>query len=279
VNAILQGDYDKARDCDAMAKSVAVSQSKRVEEERRQARVRAAEEKLRQARRDYEEVRQESVRKLHEIQRDLKTRMADLDATHHEQMQAFEKKWNSEDFLRRYTKPTPQLIQLKAVEKSMVVARMFDQAKLVRRNAHSAEKQETLERQDMARHEMMLERQQIIDRHTREKSHLKSKCSELLDVGKRQIETEERPFLAHVARFERVVEELKSGAANEPLITPSIAVTSPGRACYELVSARTVKKFAAYKVAPQTPKLKIQPMGTVGGGTKGGRAIRVSPRT
>jgi cell division septum initiation protein DivIVA len=83
VNAILQGDYDKARDCDEMAKSVAVSQSKRVEEERRHARVRAAEDKLRQARRDYEEVHQESMRKLQEIQRDLKTRMAGLNAIHH----------------------------------------------------------------------------------------------------------------------------------------------------------------------------------------------------
>jgi hypothetical protein len=170
------------------------------------------------------------------------------------------------------------LIQLKAVEKPMVVARMFDEAKLIRRSAHATERLETIERQDMARHNMMLEKQQIIDRHTREKGHLKSKCSELLDVGKRQVETEERPFLAQVARFERVMEHLKSGTAHEPLITPSIAITSPGRAAYELVSPRTVRKFAAYKVAPQSPKLKIQPMGTVGGVTKGSRAIRVSPR-
>jgi hypothetical protein len=170
------------------------------------------------------------------------------------------------------------LIHLKAVEKSMVVARMFDQAKLIRRSARSAERQETMERQDMARHKMMLEKQQIIDRQTREKAHLKSKCSELLDVGKKQIEIEERPFLPQVARFERVVEDLKSSAANEPLVTPSIAVTSPRQATSELVSARTVTKFAAYKVAPQNPKLRIQPMGPVGSHTKGNRAIRVSPR-
>jgi hypothetical protein len=95
VNAILQGDYDKAKDCDAMAKSVAISQSKRAEEERRKVRIQAAEDKLQQARRDYEEVHQESLQKLREAQRELKKRMADLDATHGEQMQAFEKKWNS----------------------------------------------------------------------------------------------------------------------------------------------------------------------------------------
>jgi hypothetical protein len=36
-------------------------------------------------------------------------------------MQALEKKWNSEEFLRRYTKPQQQL-QMKGIEKAMVMS-------------------------------------------------------------------------------------------------------------------------------------------------------------
>lgn len=152
---------------------------------------------------------------------------------------------------------------------------MFEQAKLIRKSDASTEKAVTSDRQEVARHEIALERQRILTRQEREMEHIKAKCNQLYGIAKKQIEVDERPLVAQIAPFAKMLEDLKGGAELDTVITPATVVTTQ-RASRELVSSRTTIKFSAYKSAAQNLKLKIQPMGAVGAQPKRTRTIRVA---
>jgi hypothetical protein len=264
VTAILCGDYDKAKECDDTARLVAGSETQASNQRRRTERAHEIEGRLNSARHEYRDVHVDHLCKLKQTEADLRKRVSDLDLAHRNQLQAFERKWNSEDFLRRYTKPSPLLQQMKAMEKSMVMSRMFEQAKLLRRSAQSAEKVVTSDRQEAARQEMQLDKQRLLDRQTREMEVLKAKCNHLYEIAQNQIEQDERPTLSHIANLEKTLQGLRGTAELDSLRTAAKAVTQGSAAlATELASARTVRRFSAYKSTAQNVKLKIQPMGSV----------------
>jgi hypothetical protein len=161
---------------------------------------------------------------------------------------------------------------MKAIEKSMVVSRMFDQAKGVRQTARACEKVETSERQDLARQEMELERARLLARQERELATLRAKCTQLLTVAKTQAEAEERPFKAQVAALEKTTQELRSSAP-VPAVSPLNVVASPRGD--DLITPRTVFRFSTFKLVPMNPKLKIQPMSSMEAGPRKSRVIHV----
>jgi hypothetical protein len=163
---------------------------------------------------------------------------------------------------------------MRAIEKSMVVSRMFDQAKALRQSSKLAERVETSERQDMARHEMDVERQRLLDRQERDLATLKGKCAQLLTVARKQVDTEERPLRAQLANLEKTAEDLRASPPVMP-VTPFNVSTTPRDQDNELITPRTVFRFSTFKLIPMNPKLKIQPMSTMEGGGRKSRVIRV----
>jgi hypothetical protein len=276
VTAILQGDYDTARDCDNLSKKFSIAVSKQAIAERRKARIKDIQEKLAAAQSEYESLHREKMAHLKSCEQELQQRQTDLEVAHRTQMQAFEERWNSEEHLRRYTKPSPALLNMKAMEKSMVIAKMFDQAKALRRTASSREKAESSDRQTAAVYEMAVERLRLVERHDRELEALKMKSTMLYDMEKKEIEQEERPFINQIARLEKMLADEENGVVPDPPMTPwSISVTA--KDATELMSARTAQRFSAFKTAPPGPKLKIQPLGPVASESpKSIRSIRVS---
>jgi hypothetical protein len=137
-----------------------------------------------------------------------------------------------------------------------------------------AEKAETSERQDMAFHEMEVDKRRLLDKHDRDLSTLKAKCTQLLSVARKQAETEERPLKAMIANLEKTVDDLR-GARPVSMVTPanvSMAARDPDD---ELITPRTVFRFSTYKLMPLNPKLKIQPMSAMEGSGRRSRVIRV----
>jgi hypothetical protein len=274
VNAILEGDYDRAQQSDVLAREVAIAQMKKSEIDRRKDRITALEEQLDIANQDLQALHKTKAGEFRHCESDIEKRLKALEFVHRDELQAFEARWNSDDFLRRFSKPTPQLLNMKAMEKSMVIAKLFDQAKEMRRAASETEKGDTIDRQEMAFYEMNQERCNMLDRHQREKLLLEEKCSQLKEITRKQAEQDERPLRSMVGRLEKEIEELKAGM-DDPPITPAIASTT--KESTELISARTAYKFAAYRSAANGLKLKIRPMGAVASVSKSVRRIRMAP--
>jgi hypothetical protein len=212
------------------------------------------------ARMEYAALHRQSAAKLAKCDLDLQRRRAVLEAMHQSELDVFEARWNSEAFLRGYTKPSPQLLNMKAKEKSMVIARMFDQAKRMRTAAVGTEKLDTLERLRSALDDMQAERIRIIARHERESQTIATTTAQLREIAQREVGRNERPMLVTIARLERMVTDLEAGVIEREARPATVIVQTNG---YELVSSRTAYKFAAYRAAAQGIKLNIQPLGDV----------------
>lgn len=266
VNAIIKGRYDEAKEADSLSKRVTTAVIESVEEEKRYERLRQAEWKLEDEKRIFLDVHKECIEKVKEEEEALNKRMISLDEIHIAEQKQFEDKWNNEDFLRRFSKPSSSLLQLKAVERSMAIAKMFDEAKVVKSRAEQLEKVETKEKQNRAEQEMKVERSRLLERQKKEKQGLKEKCDNLLVIAKRNMEKEEAPYKQRISRLEAIVAELKSGNESKCKIVPSkvqSSLISPRGSGNELLTARTAFKFSAYKVTAQSMKLKIKPLGCV----------------
>jgi hypothetical protein len=233
---------------------------KKAREEQRKARISALEEQLQAAELEYKAIHKESAAILAKCDQDMQKMTADLVAVQKSELDAFRERWNSEDFLRRYSKPSPQLLNMKAMEKSMVIARMFDMAKRTRKAAVGTERIDTVGRQESALDDMNRERIRILTRHNRESEINITKTAQLREITQREVQRNERPILANIARLKKMITDLKSGSV-EPDVRPATALVQPNG--HELVSSRTAYKYAAYRRTAQGIKLKIQPLGDV----------------
>lgn len=263
VNAIIKGRYDEAKEADSLSKRVTTAVFESLEEEKRFERLHQAEIKLEEEKQIFSDVHKGCVEKLKEEEEALNQRIVSLQEIHEAEMRQFEEKWNNEDFLRRFSKPSSSLLQLKAVERSMVIAKMFDEAKVVKSRAEQLEKVETKQKQNRAEEEMKVDRKRFLDRQKKEMTSLREKCDNLLIIAKKNMEKEESPYKARISRLENIVAELKNGTEKNCKIVPSMIHTSPRGTRNELLTAKTAFKFSAYKVTSQSMKLKIKPLGCV----------------
>ncbi|OHT11817.1 hypothetical protein TRFO_18604 [Tritrichomonas foetus] len=276
VNAIIQGDYDLAKEVDELSKKVSAAMHITAEEERRKEKIRSLEEKLEDEKEEYKKFKNESKQKLKIEENNLKKRLMFLQNSQNQEIQEFENKWNSEDYLRRFAKPSVNYLQLKAIERSMVITRMFDQAKTVRASSALLEKKETNDAQTRARKEMALERNRLISRHNKEFEDMKTKCEQIMNVLKTNIKKEEIPFQNRIAKLERMIEDLKTGTDGTIKVVPSLAQTTERGPGNELLTSRTAFKYSAFKAATQNYKLRIQPLGNCSKGVRRTRVIRIN---
>lgn len=282
VTAILKGDYDGAKEYDEMSKRVSAAIAQAAVEEARAVKIEQTEEKLANAKKEYDGLKSVNQQKKKDQEENLRQKLYVLSEQHDQEIATFEKKWNSEDFLRRFTKPSSQLLQMKAIERSMVVAKMFDQAKTLRRTALFTERREANEQQQRAKKEMEQERQRMVDRQAREFETLQHKCHQLMEITMKQIETDERPCLRKIQRLERELDELKNGSVSVSAATARggcVTERGPKAEKNPLVSARTTFRYSAYKASTQSTKLKIQPLGAVAQGPRKSRVIRLRAAT
>lgn len=273
VNAILTGNYDDAKEADDLSKKFSNAVIESHEEDKRFDRLRSAEWKLAEEKQAFATFHQEWVEKVKDEEACLVVRMNALKEVHDAEMQQLEEKWNSEEFLRKFTKPSAGLLELKAVERSMVIAKMFDKAKQVRERAEQLQKIESKEQQKRATEEMKIERKRLRERQKRETQTLQEKCDQILLVVKKTMQKEESPYKARIEKLEKLVADLKSGNDNRgKTIVPSMvqanAVSSPRAKGNELVTARTAFKLSAYKATAQSMKLNIKPLGCISKKTK-----------
>ena len=270
VNAILRGNYDNAKEADELSKKVSVSVFEAAEEDRRTNKINFAETKLNEEKKAYSDYKKQCQERIKEEQYQIMEKQKQLDEIHKGEMKLLEEKWNNEGFLRRFSKPSPNLLQIKAIEKSMVIAKMFDNAKTTRNRADQLEKAETRDAQARAESDMKLERDRLLSKQEKEKESLKEKSQQQLNLLKRDLENNERPYKNRIEKLENLIANLKNGTEKREVI-PSIFLQSRDINHGELLSPRTALKLSAYKASAQGMKLKIKPLGNISPPPKKGK--------
>jgi predicted PolB exonuclease-like 3'-5' exonuclease len=95
-------------------------------------------------------------------------RCQELELKQGEELDSFEDKWNDAEFLKKYARPSAQLIQMKVTERSLILLKMFDEAAALQKQIREMEKRESDMAQRLAECDMENERRGIIGKHKRQ---------------------------------------------------------------------------------------------------------------
>lgn len=202
------------------------------------------------------------------------------------ELDQFERKWNDEEFLRKFTKPSSTLITKQSIQHSYILIKDFDKAEKLQNEIESMEKLESKEAQNKAETEMQKEQKKLIDKHQNEIDFFNEFSKRQIDIVKNRNESKLEPLIARKRKLEielSSLKKLKAGQINSPSL-PSIQTTnssSPSsrignktpangmrmcRANSALESAmtpRTIQRYSSYKTQIVNPKITLKPLGKV----------------
>jgi hypothetical protein len=272
IGALESCDYEHARKCESLVRQLMKAKADALRDVERRDRIAANEAKIEAARAALERSRARRQRALEEQKELFDGKFGRLAEAHEAEWRDFEGKWDSENFLQRFTKASPHLLQMKAIEKSLAVAKLFEQARGVQRVATLLERSESLERRELAGSSMEMERANITERQDREYQTLALRYRQAVDRLQCQTALEQKAILTRLGNLERDLVDLKGGTAKLGWPAP---VADPRE---DIMSPRTALRFSAYRASPLVPKLDVPPMGSTPRREKGVRTgiVRVS---
>lgn len=102
-----------------------------------------AEEKLQNTKERHAEAAEKWETKISTYKKEQELVLKDIEAQHEQELAEFERNWNDPSFLAAYNKPSPRLLQLRHVEQSLAIAKLFERAAQVRKQADQLQKEET----------------------------------------------------------------------------------------------------------------------------------------
>jgi hypothetical protein len=105
------------------------------------------------------------VEHVHELR---ETKLRELRAAHHQKLKAFEEEYDKIEKFRKYSKPSPALLDLRWRERSMVMCNRFPEAKAMQMRALAIEQAETERAQGIAEMEVMRKRDWLLTRQAQE---------------------------------------------------------------------------------------------------------------
>jgi hypothetical protein len=278
INALENEDYDRVYDLEIISQKANEKMTNELAEEMNKEQIAQTKEKLKQANDEYKEFNKEWDKRIKEAEEQCKERIRKVFEAHEEELNAFDEKWNDENYLSRFAKPSPHLLQLKAQERSMVLAKLFHRAKEMRRESALIEAQDTKNAQKRAIDEMKIQKKNMTTRQDTELECINNKCMEQLDIIKRQKSIEERPYRKRIKKLEIQLEDLQRNDGNQfKQVTYYQAQQFTSRTVpeREYPSVRATSRILMSRKKEVPPKLAIKPLGQVTLNERKKRNIRV----
>ena len=267
ITALENEDYDRVYDLEILSQKANEKMSAQDSQNYRKEQIQITEEKLEQANSEYKEFKKQWNEKMKETEDSCQERIKQVIEQQEAELEDFDAQWNDENYLRKFSKPSPLLLQLKAQERSMVLAKLYDRAKDIRRRSAQIEAEDTRNAQSRAMHEMIIQKKNLTKKQDYELELIHKKCLEQLDIAKRQRAVEEKPYLNRIKKLQNQLEYLQNTdpAQNKQTIMIQTGQFTGAKAQErDLPSVRaTSRLIIARKEGSFAPKLNIKPLGQV----------------
>ena len=263
VNMVAQEKYSEAHELQEIARSFSKSEKQFVGNEQIDTKIKALEKRIQETDNDIKFLQTERDKKLRSARMDAESQRNVIKNRQKREVTEFEDKWNNMDFLRKFTKPSPMLLQLMTIEKSTVCGKMFDKAEEMRNLVTKKEKEESELAQERAFQEMSADKQKLTAKHNAEMQAAENQFA----LIEHNITTDYDAQIATLNnRRERLVQniadltDLKAKGVLPPLRT---SVTSRNKPNEFNITPRTINRFALCKSTMRQPKVSIKPMSEV----------------
>lgn len=183
----------------------------------------------------------ETIKKTKE---EIKYDEENLQKKHEEECNAFSVKWTDENFLKKYSKPSPALIECKATQKKSVLARDVANAVSLKKDFDNKQKEGSIKNQQEYSRSMKNELNNLYSRQDRE--------DEVFDhLSKERISKNEQTRDLELLQLRRTLQnlELQKNGPHLPKKVSSVSKSSSSTTAIpaEYVSPRTRKAYASYK--------------------------------
>ena len=160
-----------------------------------------AEDKLLETKGRMEELKREYEERLSKLKSDQNNRIMELENEHQKQVDEFEKKWADPNFTSQFNKPSQRLLNLRQIEQTLAIAKLFDRAKEVKLQADELQKRDVEEARRTAVVSMRKEFEVLDQKQKRE-----MEC--LLQYAKRNVENLEMERDKRIRPLEQIVQRL-----------------------------------------------------------------------
>jgi hypothetical protein len=257
VNALVAQRFDDAHTYQSVLTELQDRTKAQDIRERNSQRLDVLDTQLNDAQAQIAALQKETTRVLKEHTEKQRERRQELLARQEKEFAEFSDHWNDPEHLRKFAKPSSQLLMVKKTERSMILAKVFDQADVFRRRVRELEKQESELAQKRAYMEMAKQREKLIAKHELELTHFDQHCAKLCEQIRQEQEVKKAAIEARQAKLSSEVEAWRM---NPPTALPLMAAAILPKA---VMTPRTAQRYAAFKKVAKPPVVKIQPLGNV----------------
>jgi hypothetical protein len=260
VNSIVAQKFEEAQNYQNILLNLQKSISDQDVKDRNQQRIETLDGKLGNTNGVLSQLQKETNQRLKEEVENQNDRRRQLQARQDGDLDVFEDHWNDRDFLKKFAKPSPQLLQLKNVERSMILTKMFDQAAIIRKKVTDMEKEESQLAQQRATVEMDKERRKLLAKHELELQAFEQHCIRQLNWIRHE---QELKMAAVQARQVKLESELDDWKMNPPTALPPMASAIPELQHQAVMTPRTAQRYSVFKKYTKPPVITVKPLGSV----------------
>jgi hypothetical protein len=265
VNALCAGDFAAARRYQQTSQRLQLLFSQQNTQEFVRQRVDAVELKLQDVAAAIEDYNRETEHIIREELSRQDARRCEMEQLHAEDLGKFEQRWNNEEFLARFAKPSSDLLAVKRVERLLVIAKDLEAAEAAKLRVARLEHEESESAQLRAEAEMRAQHAKMLQKQDSEMVMFVDTSNAQLAVIESQ---REQGLRALVARHAQLTAELESIRASRPQPLPAFN-PQPGKADDVTMTPRTVQRYSAFKTNVGQPKVVVRPLGAIKQKTRG----------
>lgn len=173
---------------------------------------------------------------------------------HEEEQRQFREKWSTPSMLMHFNKPSPQLLLLRKQQKSMALAKNFEEAKKIKKEADNLQKIETEEAERRAIAVMNAQYQNLLEKQKRKlecfDEHNNRSCEYVIAEKKKVTEPMQKTILSLKSGYPTYYDkwdESDASSFRSSMTQEKVAQVTP----------RTKKRLNDYRIQENSPKLNL----------------------
>ena len=193
--------------------------------------------------------------KIEEIKQQREKNLTNIHMDHDRRVNEYVRKWEKDDALLSFSKPSPTLALLREREKNMILSKNFSIAADLKKQADLLEKQETKNAQKAAQMQLQKERDEIENKKDSQIQQLDNSISRQCERINRERQMRIQPLMT---RMKKLNTDKGVKYFPEPKVDTSDAMTEAARKPMALMTPDTRTKFNRFKQSAPLKKLQMK---------------------
>ena len=145
-------------------------------------RINLLEEKIKETQLKFEETKLENERIIEKELQNSNYKKDLLINQQNQELDSFEEQWNNEEYLRKFAKPSTNLLKLRNIEKTFVMMKDFEKAENIRKEIELLELEESNLAQQKVEEIMKKQQKKLLEKHNNENNIFEEQKKKLLEI-------------------------------------------------------------------------------------------------